>query len=125
MAFVEKPGPLIISACHMHLLECGLFLSESFHAIWKGWALSPNISVPSVLPRTYFPKMQMPILFFLEESLILSACKISQAFIAAINTEASIIECRVTLTEWAINHMCLIGHACIDVNFTLTNNLGV
>lgn len=63
--------------------------------------------------------------FFLEESLILSACKISQAFIAAINTEASIIECRVTLTEWAINHMCLIGHACIDVNFTLTNNLGV
>lgn len=65
--------------------------------------------------------------FFLEEeeSLILSACKIYQAFIAAINTEASIIECRVTLTEWAINHMCLIGHACIDVNFTLTNNLGV
>ncbi len=28
MAFVEKPGPLIISACHMHLLECGIFLSE-------------------------------------------------------------------------------------------------
>lgn len=56
--------------------------------------------------------------YFLEGPLILSVCKISQAFIEAINTEASIIECRVTLTEWAINHMCLIGHACIDVNFT-------
>jgi len=26
MAFVEKPGPLIISASHMHLLECNLFI---------------------------------------------------------------------------------------------------
>lgn len=62
--------------------------------------------------------------FLEEESLILSVCKVSQAFMAAINTEASIIECRVTLTEWAINHMCLIGHACIDVNFTSQKQSG-